>query len=103
MSALLACLLHMHIAPTLNRTPFGARPLASRSPARARVLSTIASMKPCPKHTGACSAYMPDSFVLEGAESGPLKGLTFAAKDLYDVRPIAQHEKQCRFSSSPTW
>ena len=98
MSALLACLLHMRVAPTLRRTPCGARPKASRSPARAQVLTVIASMKPVPKHTGACSAYMPDSFALEGGDSGPLKGLTFAAKDLYDVRPIAQHEKQC----SPT-
>lgn len=92
MSALPACVLHMQVAPTLKRTPFGARPKASRSPARARVLTVNASMKPVPKHTGACSAYMPDSFELEGAESGPLKGLTFAAKDLYDVRPDAQLE-----------
>ncbi|KAK9826102.1 hypothetical protein WJX81_003594 [Elliptochloris bilobata] len=29
---------------------------------------------------------MPDSFRLDGAASGPLEGLTFAAKDLYDVK-----------------
>lgn len=34
-------------------------------------------------------AFLPGSCVLEGKSSGPLKGLTFAAKDLYDVRPIA--------------
>lgn len=32
-------------------------------------------------------AFLPAPVVLEGAASGPLKGLTFAAKDLYDVRP----------------
>ena len=35
------------------------------------------------------SAFLPCSCVIEGKSSGPLKGLTFAAKDLYDVRPIA--------------
>ena len=43
---------------------------------------------------------MPDSFELEGAESGPLKGLTFAAKDLYDVRPSMK--SNVAFASSPT-
>jgi hypothetical protein len=32
-------------------------------------------------------AFLPDHIVVEGAASGPLKGRTFAAKDLYDVRP----------------
>ncbi len=34
------------------------------------------------------SAYMPVQCVREGASSGPLKGYTFAAKDLYDVRSL---------------
>lgn len=32
------------------------------------------------------SAYMPVHVVREGASAGPLKGYTFAVKDLYDVR-----------------
>ena len=31
-------------------------------------------------------AFLPEHIVIEGAAAGPLKGLTFAAKDLYDVR-----------------
>lgn len=31
-------------------------------------------------------AFLPAPVVLEGAACGPLKGLTFGAKDLYDVR-----------------
>ena len=34
-------------------------------------------------------AFLPEHIVIEGAAAGPLKGLTFAAKDLYDVRPKA--------------
>ena len=36
--------------------------------------------------TDASNAWIPDGPVIEGAQSGPLRGLTFAAKDLYDVR-----------------
>ena len=36
-------------------------------------------------------AFLPGSCVLEGKSSGPLKGLTFAAKDLYDVRPTSAY------------
>ena len=36
--------------------------------------------------TDTSGAFIPDGPVLEGAPSGPLHGLTFAAKDLYDVR-----------------
>ena len=57
-------------------------------------------MKPAATRSGACSAYMPDSFELEGAHSGPLKGLTFAAKDLYDVRPDTWHAQQCASANS---
>ncbi|KAK9826133.1 hypothetical protein WJX81_007522 [Elliptochloris bilobata] len=31
-------------------------------------------------------AFLPEDIVIEGAASGPLKGLTFAAKDLYDIK-----------------
>ena len=46
---------------------------------------------------------MPDSFELEGAESGPLKGLTFAAKDLYDVRPNASMKNFAALQVAPLW
>ena len=39
---------------------------------------------------GACDAFLPARIDLKAAESGPLSGLTFAAKDLYDVRLTRQ-------------
>ena len=39
---------------------------------------------------GACDAFLPARIDLKAAESGPLSGLTFAAKDLYDVRRTRQ-------------
>ena len=36
---------------------------------------------------GACDAFLPARTDLKAADHGPLSGLTFAAKDLYDVRP----------------
>ena len=33
------------------------------------------------------SAYIDPDFKLEGSSTGPLQGLTFAVKDLFDVRP----------------
>ncbi len=35
---------------------------------------------------GICDAFLPARIDLKASESGPLSGLTFAAKDLYDVR-----------------
>ena len=32
------------------------------------------------------NAFLPDGPEISGAPQGPLEGLTFAAKDLYDVR-----------------
>lgn len=35
---------------------------------------------------GICDAFLPARINLKAADIGPLSGLTFAAKDLYDVR-----------------
>ena len=39
---------------------------------------------------GACDAFLPARINLKAADAGPLSGLTFAAKDLYDVRLTRQ-------------
>lgn len=46
---------------------------------------------------GSCDAFLPARIDLKAAESGPLSGLTFAAKDLYDVR----RTRQWRFALWP--
>ena len=40
-------------------------------------------------------AFLPEHIIIEGAAAGPLKGLTFAAKDLFDVRPNALAIASC--------
>ncbi len=56
---------------------------------------------PANKH----GAFLPDHIVVEGAASGPLKGRTFAAKDLYDVRPsslpVCERLRSCWPGSQP--
>ena len=45
-------------------------------------------------------AFLPEHIVIEGAAAGPLNGLTFAAKDLYDVRPNALAVASCWAATS---
>jgi hypothetical protein len=47
------------------------------------------------------SAYMPVQCVREGASSGPLKGYTCAAKDLYDVRSMLLLPCLCALQEGP--
>ena len=55
----------------LARTPLGARLLRPRSALMARALSD--------------SPYIDAGFKLDGSGTGPLQGLKFAAKDMYNV------------------
>ena len=48
-------------------------------------------------------AFLPEPVVLEGSGAGPLKGYTFAVKDLFDVRPPRAVPSNVSEETSDAW